>query len=68
MIVYIILYITLYSKVFSTNVLEAGRKVPLVNLARSASNFGVCVECSVKYNVQYSVQFSTQYSIHCSVQ
>ena len=58
-IVYIILYITLYSIVFSTSVLEPGRKVPLVNVARSASNFAVCVECSIKYNVQYSVQFST---------
>ena len=58
----------MYSRVVSTNVLEAGMKLPLVNLARSASNFGVCVECSVKYNVQYSVQFSAQYSIHYRVQ
>ena len=53
------MYITLYSLVFSTNILEARRKVTLVILARSASNFGVGVECNVKYNVQYSVQLST---------
>ena len=52
---------------FRSNVLEAGRKVPLVNLARSASNFGVCVECSVKYNVQYSVQYIVKKKMYFTV-
>ena len=63
----IIVYSIMYSIVFSKKVLNAGRNVFLADLVRSASHFGVCIECSVKYNEQYSVKYSIRYSVQYRV-
>ena len=63
-----IVYSTLYSIVFSKNVLEAARKVLIRNWARSAGHFSVCVECSVKdiystiCSTLYNIVYSTVYN------
>ena len=61
------MYSILYSIVFSKKVQKAGRNSFLADLVRSASHFGACIECSVKYNEKYSVKYSVRYSVQYRV-